>query len=82
MHNDDINLYTASANTLQTSPLGGRNKSVYMPSCPYHTLRKPDNFAGNFHNPLRDSLTRSEGIIDFFVVVVYFSGKKGYKFWL
>lgn len=66
MHND-TNFYTASANMLQTSPQGGRNSSVYMPSCPYHTLRKAANFAGNFHNSLRDSLTGREGIIDFFL---------------
>jgi len=45
---------------LQTSPRGGRNSSVYTPSCPQGTLKKAANFAGGFHNPLRESpLTRN-----------------------
>lgn len=70
MHNDDTDLYIASVNMLQTSPQGGRNNSVYMPSCPFHTEKKPANFDGNFHNPLIDSLTWSEGKLIFFFFFV------------
>lgn len=60
---------------LQTSPWGGRNSSVYMSSCPHHTLKKAANFAGDFDNPLRESpLTRNEWIIDF-----SFQWLKGHK---